>query len=405
MGQNSKIEWTDHTFNPWRGCQHAVLDDGSEHPGCAHCYAEAMSGRNPKALGEWGADGKRVKASDEMWRQPLKWNLAAAAAGVRSRVFCASLADVFEDWPGPIHDHKGSVLSNATIETAGPKSGLLTLNDLRRDLFALIDATPWLDWLLLTKRPGNVRRMWTEFEGVAPHRRQNAWLLTSVSNQATADELVPELLACRDLVPVLGLSAEPLLGPINLYQFTGIELVSPEETAALRATMRGAFGFDRLPENSMNAIYGRELKTNNRASRWLIAGGESGHHARPMHPDWARSLRDQCQAAGVPFFFKQWGEWLPVGSASYGDPNDPSSDASRNGINRVSMLRDGRVCLRDTGPDASKVIVDDAALRCFHESDDGDGYDWLSRVGKKAAGRLLDGREWNEFPQVEAARA
>lgn len=285
MGANSKIEWTDHTFNLWRGCQHAVLGDGSEHPGCANCYAEAMSGRNPKLLGKWGPDGTRVMASAEMWRQPLKWNREAEAAGVRDRVFCASLSDVFEEWDGPIHDHKGKVLHQRTLD------------DLRRDLFQLIDATPWLDWILVTKRPGNVLRMWPlPFNGREPSdqlylRRNNCWLLTSISNQDTADELVPQLLACRDLVPVLGLSCEPLLGPINL----------------------------RLGQRDDGQPWERHLVID-----WVIVGGESGHNARPMHPDWARSLRDQCQDAGVPFFFKQW--------------------------------------------------------------------------GKKAAGRLLDGREWNEFP-------
>src|SRR5262245_49606753 len=118
--ENSKIQWTDHTFNVWRGCEKVS-------PGCAHCYAETMSRRNPAVLGEWGKHGTRVIASEAMWREPLKWDRQARAAGVRKRVFCASLADVFEDRP----------------ELVAP----------RERLFRLIEDTPNLDWQLLTKRP------------------------------------------------------------------------------------------------------------------------------------------------------------------------------------------------------------------------------------------------------------
>lgn len=133
MAENSKIEWTNHTFNPWRGCQKVS-------PGCQHCYAETLSKRNPAVLGEWGPNGKRVIASEAHWRLPLKWNKAAKLAGERHRVFCASLADVFEDRP----------------ELVAP----------RVRLFHLISETPNLDWLLLTKRPENIRRFWGDPETV-----------------------------------------------------------------------------------------------------------------------------------------------------------------------------------------------------------------------------------------------
>jgi protein gp37 len=335
MGENSNIEWTDHTFNPWRGCTHATAA-GEAHPGCTHCYAEQLSKRNPKALGVWGERGVRVMGTPAYWRQPLKWNEAAEREGVRKRVFCASLADVLEDWQGPILDSKGRKLwrcwDNTRIEASesrpSPRWSPLTMDDLRRDLFALIDATPNLDWLLLTKRPENIQRMWRQFgtfERVNPecfglhrHRRDNVWLLTSVSNQATADALVPELLKCRHLVPVLGLSCEPLLGPIN-FRWRGLD--------------------------------------------WVIAGGESGPHARPMHPDWARSLRGQCQAAGVPFFFKQWGEWAPNDVAA-----KPQAEWTPCGADRIHVW--------DGGEEVSL------------------------RIGKKAAGRLLDEMEWDEFPKT-----
>jgi protein gp37 len=332
MGQHTSIEWTDHTFNPWRSCQHLILADGSVHPACEHCYAETMAKRFPDKLGEWGPEGTRIMAPEKMWRQVLGWNKKAEAAGQRARVFCASIADVFEDWQGPIHNSQGDMLGYSdgefhTIVSKTPYAA--TMNDLRRKLFELIDATPWLDWQLLTKRPGNILKMtppysyhacetgdcphsdWLECDSATARKyRDNVWLGTSVSNQQTAGELIPQLLANQGLASVLFLSAEPLLGHVNLH-------ARPEWFWA-----------------------GSGIK-------WVICGGESGQQARPMHPDWARSLRDQCQAAGVPFFFKQWGEWKPGMS-----------------------------------PRPAKCITDP----------------WMVKVGKKEAGRLLDKREWNEFP-------
>jgi protein gp37 len=222
MGANSAIEWCHATFNPWRGCSKV-------HEGCAHCYAESNYSVRMHGV-KWGPNGTRVRLSDAGWREPLKWNREAEAAGERKRVFCASLADVFEDWQGPILDHHG--LKMGLVDDGG-KDGLvrfdrfLTMDDLRRDLFELIHKTPWLDWLLLTKRPENVRAMWPAVgfpnAGVAGTLGrslylQNVWLGTSVSNQETAERMVPLLLNSRDLCRVLFLSCEPLLGPIDLRQ-------------------------------------------------------------------------------------------------------------------------------------------------------------------------------------------
>lgn len=333
MGANTKIEWATHTFNPWRGCAHKH-DEGVLHEACRHCYAAQMAPRNPKTLGVWGPEGTRIKAAPNNVEQVRLWDRNAARDGVRARVFCASLADVFEDWQGPIHDHKGGQLylspGNPTRVLADDEDGdcspnygdaWLTMDDLRSDLFELIDATPNLDWLLLTKRPENVRAMWEwspagalAFRGTR-HRR-NVWLGTSISDQRTADRYIPELLKMRDLVPVLFLSVEPLLEAIDLGRLVHFHpgYSSPE-------FQRSAMGRKHID--------------------WVIVGGESGPHARPMHPAWVRSLRDQCQAAGVPFFFKQWGEWGPEGAT-----NPPT----------------------------------------------------LRRVGKRAAGRVLDGRQWSEVP-------
>jgi protein gp37 len=304
MAENSKIEWTTHTFNPWRGC--TKISDG-----CKNCYADTLSKRNPGTLGTWGPNGTRVVASESMWKQPLKWNRDAEALGYRPRVFCASLADVFEDWLGPMVFSDGRRVGINYDKHQSPEDGGLaivagsaTMQDIRNHLFELIDATPTLDWLLLTKRPESIRRMWS---GVASPDdlggevctntgfRHNVWLLTSVENQEQANKRIPELLKCRDLSPVLGLSCEPLLGPVDLSNRDG--------------------GRSRQHWNWLTGGYWQEMwdgdgglvSASPTKLDWVIAGGESGPNARPMHPKWARSLRDQCNAAGVPFFMKQMG--------------------------------------------------------------------------------------------------
>lgn len=236
MGENSKIEWCDHTFNPWSGCQKVS-------PGCQHCYAEALAKRNPATLGVWGPQGTRVRTSVDNWRKPLTWNKRAEKEGRRYRVFCASMADVFEDRP--------------------------ELVEWRSDLFRLIKYTTYLDWLLLTKRPYHI----FDFVPVGwlDGLPDNVWIGTTIENQEQADRRIPELL--RVPAKVLFLSCEPLLGPVDIRDF-----------------VTDGAGHWREPAKE---------------KRWVICGGESGHGARPMNPDWARSLRDTCQAAGVPFFFKQ----------------------------------------------------------------------------------------------------
>ena len=313
MGVETKIEWCDHTFNPWRGCTKV-------HAGCANCYAETLSKRNPKTLGIWGRHGMRVVAVDKSWGEPLKWDAAAAAEGVRRRVFCASLADVFEDWdmgivyPGRKEESGewingvawygpkkvGGTIRNEVLHAGqmlmgqayGKQYRQASMDDLRARLFALIDATPNLDWLLVTKRPENVRRMWPQYETYRVdsvgrplplrHQRPNVWLLTSISDQKTADAMVPELLKCRDLVPVLGISAEPLLGPVNVRRFF---------------------------HHSIHCIECHPGGEPCRCSRldWVITGGESGHGARPCRVQWIEDLTRQCADDGIPCFNKQLG--------------------------------------------------------------------------------------------------
>lgn len=305
MSANSKIEWTDHTFNPWEGCQKVG-------PGCDHCYAEARNARFGGGVAiNWGADAPRRRTSEANWNMPMRWNAQHEAFyaqhGRRQRVFCASLADVFDNAVDP---------------------------QWRIDLWKLIEDTPNLDWLILTKRIGIVQG-WIALWGWPT----NAWLGATIVNQAEADRDIQKLLAVPARVRFL--SMEPLLGPVS---FDGI------------------FANPRDIRDGTNAL---------EALDWVIVGGESGPGARPMHPDWARSLRDQCEAVGVPFLFKQWGEWAP-------HPPTP-------GFDEGAALRAGTVrYLQGEGrePDGH-FRKGDAAVR---------------RVGKKIAGRLLDGREWSGVP-------
>jgi protein gp37 len=310
MSENSKIEWTDHTFNPWEGCQKVG-------PGCDHCYAE---NRNARFAGgqaiNWGPGAPRRRTSVSNWNLPLRWNAQAEAFqaqhGRRQRVFCASLADVFD---------------NAVSR------------EWRDDLAALILDTADLDWLLLTKRIGNAGAMLGEMFLDGPPA--NVWLGATVVNQAEADRDILKLL--RIPASVRFLSMEPLLGPVS---FEGL-FANPSNIA-----------------DGTNAL--EELD-------WVIVGGESGPGARPMHPDWALSLRDQCEAVGTAFMFKQWGE------------HDLSYDRDRDDP-------DYRRCASVEKQPGRWINL--AGGHGFN----GERVHYARRVGKKAAGRLLDGRTWDETP-------
>jgi len=265
MAENSKIEWCDHTFNPWMGCTKV-----SE--GCKHCYAETLMDKRYGKV-KWGPQGQRVRTSAANWRKPLAWNRQAEQEGRRFRVFCASLADVFED-----------------------RSDQPEMDIWRSDLFDLIDATPNLDWLLLTKRPENVMRLWPSEWYDCFGAWHNLWIGTSVENQEQANKRIPELLKVPAAVRFL--SCEPLLGPIDFH--TGGW-----------GSIGGQFchkcgGFGWYEEDGMVCPRCHQSGFTTHAKiHWVIVGGESGTSKRPFDPNWARSIRDQCQAAGVPFFMKQ----------------------------------------------------------------------------------------------------
>ena len=342
MGEKSSIEWTDHTFNPWIGCQKVS-------PGCDHCYAETWDARGlQQRESRWGPHAARTRTSAANWRKPLAWNKAAQKAGKRARVFCASLADVFDN-----HD------------SIDPQW--------RLDLWELIAATPHLDWLLLTKRPQNVPKMvfaWM-LERTWP---SNVWLGTTVENQTEAERRIPHLLAVPAAVRFL--SCEPLLGPVDLT------------TIWLR---RDGQRMTKL-SNSLGD-YVQPLRGNFKDSQkihWVICGGESGPNARPMHPSWARSLRDQCVAAGVAFHFKQWGEWAPVTideDPDYGDigPAYPVHECTTD----WRAHHGEKECLFWQG----EALVHWPHIEVFPAHG-------ARRIGKKAAGRKLDGRTWDELPGV-----
>jgi protein gp37 len=277
MAENTKIEWCDHSFSPWVGCAKVS-------PACDHCYAECWAKRS--GLVKWGAGEARRRTSATYWKQPIKWNRRVEIAfnawrliqnrypsltdtelqarcfhkPLRERVFCASLADVFDN--------------------EAP-------DEWRADLFRLIDDTPYLDWILLTKRIGNAVAMlhnvdksvslfaisagYGHPESVAAHKRglpiarDNVWIGITVCNQKEADRDIQKLLTVPTAKRLL--SVEPQLGKIDLSMW--------------------------LDSNPLIS--------------WVICGSESGPHARrdPAMLDWVRALRDQCTAAGVAFFWKQ----------------------------------------------------------------------------------------------------
>ncbi|MCB2261354.1 MAG: phage Gp37/Gp68 family protein [Candidatus Thiosymbion ectosymbiont of Robbea hypermnestra] len=274
MARNSKIEWTHHTFNPWWGC--TKVSDA-----CKHCYAEVWARRLGWNL--WGPDSRHRFFTQAHWNNPINWNQEAAREGKRRRVFCASMADVFED--------------------------CRDLDPWRDRLWHLIGATPQLDWLLLTKRPERI-------SDLAPWRENwpaNVWLGTTAEDQYWAEVRIPHLIDHPAVVRFV--SCEPLLGALDLGVWT--------RSGGLH---------------------------------WVIAGGESGPRARPMNPIWAQALRDQCARDGVAFHFKQWGHWCPA-------------EQNRSGIRTV--------VLKDTHGNNLQLVA----------------------AGKKAAGRHLDGRCWDQFPR------
>ncbi|MBF0247700.1 MAG: phage Gp37/Gp68 family protein [Alphaproteobacteria bacterium] len=265
MGEKTKISWVrnsdgtqGHTFNPVWGCAKVG-------PGCDHCYAERFSNR----FGDfWGVGKPRREFDDKHWDEPLKWNRAAEKAGIRIRVFCASMADAFDkDWPGGTRDR----------------------------LWNLIKATPHLDWIIVTKRIGNAAKMLPADWGDG---YDNVWLIITIVTQDEADRDIPKLLATP--AKVRGLSIEPQLEHIDISNWL----------------------FGREEPCCDCGWQGRHTLDGEAGLHWVISGAESGNGRRPYNMNWARALRDQCHAADVSFFLKQ----TPGGTGPKGVIETPELD-------------------------------------------------------------------------------
>ncbi|WP_416065389.1 DUF5131 family protein [Rhizobium sp. ZK1] len=299
MAENSAISWTRHTWNPWMGCTKIS-------PACDGCYAEALMDKRYHKV-QWG-NAPRVRTSKHTWNDPFRWQRQAEQDGDRPFVFCASLADIFDNQVDP---------------------------QWRADAFEVMRKTPRLVYLLLTKRPQNIIKLASEAGGLP----SNAAIGTTIEDQARTEINVPALLnAKRATKPLFAfVSCEPLLGQINLHWIA----------------LRGTNGLDAL-----RGVIGMDDDTFVQHERidWVITGGETdqgGHKSRPTNPRWFRSLRDQCEDAGVSFHHKQNGEWVSVSEVA--------------GAGEHFSFDDG------------------ATVR---------------RVGKKLSGRTIDGITHDEFPEI-----
>jgi protein gp37 len=315
VAKESSIEWTKSTWNPWIGCTEVS-------PACDNCYAKEWD-RRFHAGRHWGPGAPRLLTSIASHVKVGRWNYLALEtefAGIKGfwPVFVESLGDFFDNEVPP---------------------------HWRNEAWTVMRECRNLTFIIVTKRVGNVAPMLPDDWGRGwPH----VWLLVTACNQAEADRDIPKLLQVP--AAMRGVSIEPMLGPVDLSRFVY------DREDKIRAAMNSpaAFNRDQAEDGIPHPL------------DWVIVGGESGQNARPMHPEWVRSLRDQCQAAGVPFFFKQWGEFYPADQVSSSDQLKAKGDIG-------------------------------TAIRTGSAVDLGDQWTW--RIGKKAAGRLLDGREWLELPQ------
>lgn len=305
MAENSKIEWTTHTWNPWRGCTKVSA-------GCAHCYAETQSKRNPTVLGEWGPNGTRVFAAPKAWHEPYRWDDDCRRCEDRARVFSLSLGDWLEDWPGQLTNQQGELIYYSptdprfdpwTTNQIVPHKHFepYTLDVARVRLLRTVHDTPHLDWLLLTKRPENwhakmlaaLRHLdktpecgsdFSRWLRAWVHERKppaNVWAGASVENQ-DATSRIPHLRAIP--ARVHWISVEPLLGPLDL------------RGKLVEWNRDGSTYFSPIPHSQAKQLID-----------WIIVGGESGYGARPCNVAWIRSIVNQCKAASISCFVKQLG--------------------------------------------------------------------------------------------------
>ncbi len=340
MTQQTKIEWCDFTVNFWEGCQKVG-------PGCDNCYAEARDARFTGGQ-HWGpgAPRRKVKGGPAKLRKIQRQALAFAEEhGHLPRAFLSSLCDLFDN----------------TVTPAW-----------RLEAFTEIEAAFRVKIIMLTKRVGNV------FQMVPPAWANGGWpshvgLMITVVNQDEADRDIPKLLDLKAKlsIPWVGLSVEPMLGPVDLSHLSYQDGDTRHYWSALTDS---AFLYG-VTEDRTRELLIKVDGVKGTVVDWVICGGESGPNARPMHPEWAGSLRDQCQASGTAFFFKQWGEWAPA--------------ACIDGI--IAGWRDDATLWDGKSWDIDRTKMDDPEHKWDCPAD-------VYRIGKKAAGRLLDGREHNGFP-------
>jgi protein gp37 len=414
MGNKTGIEWTDSTWSPIRfrvrkdaaAIAHAKgytslvtiaekmagrVGPHCEHvsPGCVHCYAETNNHRCLPANGTGLPYDRRSRdllepfIDEKILIEPLKWRPITyqlpspcgpyvETAERPRRIFVENQSDLFGEWVTDemlyavlamvysMPQHRYQAL------TKRPASMLARMSSICLKRLAVTIHSLWL------KAPGGDKDLLSpaDFLKDIQWPLPNLWLGVSPVNQATADEYIPLLLQTPAAVRFI--SAEPLLGPVSLSPVA-------DKTYQLLSNFYA-------PDGSFDPTGSQPTKTrmNNYVAKvdWVICGGESGPGARPMHPDWARSLRDQCQAARLPFFFKQWGESIP------GEELRGGEDA-----------RERTCCLHRDG----YLDMPDCCSHTYEGAKPEDGAVRTIRVGKKAAGALLDGREWREFPAQATA--
>ena len=359
---NTKIEWTDMTWNPIAGCSRV-----SE--GCRNCYAESMARRfkGPGMAydGLVGDDGRwtgKIKFSEARLLDPLRWKSPR-------RIFVNSMSDLFH--PNVSDEMQDKIFA---VMALCPQHTFQVLTK-RPEALRLYLSGPWgsgvsgvlVDWLGAKKITtgqfmGKVHRLTEPLP--------NVWVGVSVEDQTTADERIPLLLQTPAALRFI--SAEPLLRRVTL---------DPSWIGGFWCDVCEEWMPSPVCDKLLDPAHGDDHIVRRNILDWVIAGGESGPHARPMHPDWARSLRDQCVSASIPFFFKQWGEW------SHADYKKPAGTPGKYAL----MPRDGTRGMYET----TFTELDHYPRQCT-------SFGAIVRecVGKKAAGDLLDGVQWHQFPEA-----
>lgn len=343
MSDKTGIEWCDATWNPVTGCSKV-----SE--GCRNCYAKSFAERFKGVPGHYFESGFDVTLRPDKLMQPIRWKRDR-------RIFVNSMSDLFhQEVPQPYIDQVfGIMLASHMLEGVGKHTYMLLTKrpERMREYFSAGPERPLERWSkaldgILIMDDGDV--FYSEYISGWPIEEMwplpNLWLGVSVENQQAADERIPLLLQTPAAIRFL--SCEPLLGPVDIWKW---HKFNPGDAT---------YGWENqcsvgTPDGMRHC--GREPKQHTAGIDWVIVGGESGSKARPMHPWWVQELRDQCQAAGVPFFFKQWGEWRETHALRCNEP----------GIKGKPWFH--------FDPDTS-----------------------VCRIGMQAAGRELDGRKWDEFP-------